>query len=412
MYSILLALYFYPHQTFISFSYLIYSSNQRKNSKDCMKKTTGLKIVIVGIILLLETSSVRSAYENITYSVESVDKNDFYYTYDDLTDLLSLLQTQYPGIFSYSSLTKTYQGRDVWLVKISDNVLMNESEPQILFMGGVHGNEKPGFQAVIYSLKSIVENSTTPFVNESFTLRIRQIINSTELFFIPMVNPDGIEASTRKNCRPNNCFFGQKKLCGVDINRNYDYNWEDVSSHPIRYIILPRSLEQLRILLSGDTNNYLFERTAVRFPITDFGSFFGLGFYRGPSAFSENESTAVREFIKKHHVTISVDYHSHGEKIHYPQPWNFTNPTDNTTFLSLAENISKINGYTVIQRMNWSNLSGNYPYWAYMTYGVYPLTIELCKTKEQNQNPDADYLVQLFYTHLLGNLYLAERTMI
>ena len=369
------------------------------------KVTTSL----IGILLLLSVVLPISASKTRLPTMIPVEDDEFFYTYETLIDLLTLLQTQYPQIFSYRSLTQTYQGRDVWLVKISDNVLENESEPQILFMGGVHGNEKPGFQTVIYSLRSIVENYTTPQVNDSFTLQIRSIVNTTELFFIPMVNPDGITASTRKNCRPNECLFGETKFRGVDINRNYDYNWEDVNRHLLRYIVIPRTGEQFKLLFSGDTTNYLFERTSVRYPFLDFGSIISLGFYRGPEAFSEPESAAVKDFIEKHNVTISVDYHTYGEKIIYPQPWRYTHPEDNSTFVSLAENVSKINGYRFDRRINWSNVSGNYPNWAYTTQGIFPLTIELCNSSTQNKKPDEQYLLKVFYIHLLVNLYLAER---
>lgn len=374
-----------------------------------MMKPNQVATSMIGILLLLSVVLPIAASNTCLPSMSAVEGNEFFYTYETLVELLTLLQTQYPQIFSYRSLTQTYQGRDVWLVKISDNVLENESEPQILFMGGVHGNEKPGFQAVIYSLRSLVENYTTPKLNDSFTLRIRSIVNTTELFFIPMVNPDGITASCRKNCKPNDCLFGDKKLRGVDINRNYDYNWEDVDRHPLRYIVIPRTWEQFKLLWSGDTTTHLFERTSIRYPFLDVGSFINLGFYRGPEAFSEPESAAVKDFIEKHHVTISVDYHTYGEKIIYPQPWRYTDPDDNSTFVSLAENVSKINGYRFDRRINWSNISGNYPYWAYTTQGIFPLTIELCNSSKQNREPDEPYLMKVFHIHLLVNLYLAER---
>lgn len=364
--------------------------------------------LLIGIILLFPCVTALSESKTSTTGTVVGKNQDFFDTYDELSELLDSLQSQYPEIFSFSSLTTTYQGREVWLVKISDNVTMNESEPRVLFLGGVHGNEQPGFQTVIYSLQSIAENYTDPRVNESFTLRIRHIVNTTELFFIPMVNPDGITAFTRKNCRPNKCLLGDTTFRGVDLNRNYDYNWEDANRHPLRYIVLPRTWDHLLILLSGSSNNYLFERTAVRLPLCDVGSRVGLGLYRGPAAFSENETSAVKRFIEHHPVTISVDYHTYGEKIFYPQPWRYTNPTDNSTFVSLAENISQINGYSYTRRINWSNLSGTYPLWAYATHGIFPLTIELCNSSKQNKNPDEAYLLRVFSTHLLVNLYVAE----
>ena len=117
----------------------------------------------------------------------------------------------------------------------------------------------------------------------------------------------------------------------------------------------------------------------------------------------------MKNFIEKHNVTISVDYHTYGEKIFYPQPWRYTNPTDYFTFVSLAENISQINGHDDTQRINWSNLSGMYSLWVYSTHGLFPLTIELCNSSKQNQNPNEEYLLGVFFTHLLVNLYVSER---
>jgi hypothetical protein len=143
----------------------------------------------------------------------------------------------------------------------------------------------------------------------------------------------------------------------------------------------------------------------------DFGSLLGKGFYSGPYAFSENESEAVRAFIEHNNVSLSVDYHIYGEVIGYPQPWRYTDPLDESTFFSCAENISNINGYKIQQNHNWSNLSGNYGSWAYEQHRIFSFTIELCNSSKQNRNPDAEYLLRLFSTHLLVNLYLAEKAM-
>ncbi len=371
--------------------------------------TKKLVVLFIGISLIgIVPVSVDKCIAMPTYEKQN---NNFYSSYDQLTDLLQLLQSQYPDVFSYHSLGKTYQGRDIWLVKISDNVEATENETQILITGGVHGNEKPGFQAVIYSIKTILENYTTTHVNESLTSRVRNIVNNTELYFIPMANPDGVEAFTRKNCAPNECLFGKMFFRGVDINRNFDYNWDDPYEHPFRYIVIPRSWDQLRILLSRGSNTRPFEQTAVRHPMLDVGFLIRSGFYRGVSPMSENESKAIQNFIETHHITISVDYHIFGEEIRYPQPGNYAHLLDGSTFYGIAENISKLNGYEIYQRMNWSNLSGNYEYWSYLTHGTFTFIIELCDSMDQNKHPDESYLLRLFDSHFYVNLYLAEKAM-
>jgi hypothetical protein len=368
------------------------------------------KSLVVGIVSIL----LISAYIPLNgYAQEtSRGKNDsnVYYSYDQLSSLLEYLQLKYPEIFLYSSLGKTYGGRNLWLIKISDNVTTEEDEPAILYTGGIHGNEDPGYQVVIYSLKAIVENYTHAYVNESFTNRIKSIVNTTELYFIPMVNPDGIEANVRKNRQPNNCTFGKTLFVGVDLNRNFDYNWDDVFKHPFRYIVIPRTLDELIYVITTKNINF-FGRASVIYPFLDWKSLYGMGYYRGPYPFSENETQAVKRFIDNHTITISVDYHIFGEGIEYPQLWNYTPESDKTIFVSIAQNISKINGYKfdTEKKLKWANRSGLLEYWAYATHNIFSFIIELCDSGKLVIFPDKVEILKLCNTHLLVNLYLAER---
>lgn len=319
-----------------------------------------------------------------------------YYSYEEFTDLIDQLQYDHPDIFLYYSLGKTYEGRDIWAVKISDNVTVDEDEPEVLYMGGVHGNEKPGFQVVIYSIKAIVENYISSNVNQSFTARIRNIVNNTELYFIPMVNPDGIESGSRKNRQPNDCIFGDTIFRGVDINRNYGYKWNELDNHPFKYIFggFPKRLD----------------RTTIKYPFLDFQSFIKKGNYRGSNPFSENESRAIKQFIENHSISLCVDYHTYGEKILYPWHWTKDVSSDNSLFISIGENISKINQYNVIQGSKWYYIPGSSGDWMYAEHNIYPFTIELCKSNFLVYFPLKEQIIDLCKTHLIVNLYIAERS--
>lgn len=352
-----------------------------------------LCVIFLLIAISLYPSSKCSS--ELSYSNR---ENGFYYSYDQLTDLIDQLQEEYPEIFLYYSLGKTYEGRDIWLIKISDNVTSDEDEPEVLFMGGVHGNEKPGYQVVIYSMGAIVENYTLPNVNHSFTMQVRNIVNNTELYFIPMVNPDGVEAGTRKNRQPNNCIFGSSPFCGVDINRNYAYKWDELDKHPFKYIFggFPKILV----------------RTTVKYSFLDFQSLIRKGNYRGPYPFSENESKAIKQFIENHNITVRIDYHTYGEKILYPWSWTKDPPPGKSLFLSIAENISKINGYEITQGSKWYYIPGASGDWLYAEHGIFSFTIELFKSSFPVYFPIKDHILKLCKTHLLVNLYIAERALL
>lgn len=331
---------------------------------------------------------------------ESIHSNwgdNFYYSYDQLTDLIVKLQEKYPEIFSYYSLGETYERRHIWCVKISDNVTADEDEPEVLFMGGVHGNERPGYQTVIYTLKAIAENYTIANVNHSFTNRIRNIVNNTELYFIPMVNPDGVESGTRKNRQPNDCIFGDTIFRGVDINRNFAYKWEELDKHPFKYIFggFPKRLD----------------RTTVKYPFLDFQSIIRRGNYRGQYPFSENESRAIKQFIENHNITFSIDYHIYGEKILYPWSWTKEPTIENALFVSIAGNISNINGYEIIQGSYWYYIPGCSGDGMYAKHNIYSFTIELCKSSFLANFPLKKRILDLCKTHLLVNLYASERSL-
>jgi len=314
----------------------------------------------------------------------------FYYTYDTLTTLLQQLPTQYPTLVNVTSLGTTRDHHQLWLITITDNVTVDEHEPAVLYLGGLHGNEKPGYQVVITTLLSILENYTTIHVNATFTNRIRHIVNTTVLYFIPMANPDGITIDTRKNTRPTNTTFN-----GVDINRNFPSHWNDFDRHPFRYAfgLFPK----------------LLIHTTVKYPGLDFLTIIHEGTYRGPAPLSENETRAIDSFAASHHLTLAVDYHTSGDIIGYPWFWTKDPTNDTMTYQALAANISTINHYHVLQGADWYYTLGNFEDWYYEHYGILSLLIELGPTDSPRYINNQEKISELCHTHLLVNLYLAEQ---
>jgi len=335
-----------------------------------------------------------------------------YYTYQNMTDLLLELYTNNSDIMHLESLGKTYENRDIWLVKISDNVDQDEEEPGVLLMGAHHGNEKPSYEVLIYFIKHIIknyrENNTDNdgdgeinediidgFDNDQDGLidedpseeRVRDVVNNTQIFLIPMVNPDGVEADSRKNCAPNYGSFGLRNKItsyGVNLNRNYDYKWNYQFLFPLRF--------------------HFFNIWDKSFN------------YRGPEPFSENETKAVKDLVEKSNISISLSYHSYSEVMFYP--WMHTSRTTphEEIFLSVGENMSKINKYRLLPD-GWNNKTSIIPKlggtlgtsenWLYGQHEIIAFTMELCKTRAPAE-PEVvyDYLIK----HVGVNLYVCERS--
>lgn len=379
-----------------------------------MKKKSILFTSFVLIILFCAQLTGGTQFE-IYYARSNIEESDQYeyHTYDSMTQYLFNISEQYPDIIKLDSIGTTYEGRSIWLITISDNPGEYDEKPAVLLMGAHHGNEKPSYESLIFFIDYIIgaynseqmdndqdnlvdEDDFDGFDNDHDGLidedpseeRVRGLIDSTEIFIIPMVNPDGVEYNWRKNRAPNHGSFGNADEItsyGVDLNRNYDYLWYLPYLLPMHYM--------LPFIVSDKSWNY-----------------------RGEHAFSEIETQSVRDFVSDHeNIAISLSYHTYSEVIFYP--WMHTSlPTpDEKTFLSIGENISQINGYELMIH-GWAGRDfiiprfggtiGSSENWLYATQGIFSYTMELCKTRAPT-NPDIVY--DYCWKHVGVNLYVAER---
>ena len=383
-----------------------------------MKKNTLLrKRAIIAVICLLFLIAsfpiIASSQSNQMTNNTSTDPYH-YFTYQEMTDLFLDLENTYSDIMSLTSIGKTYEGRDIWMVKLSDNVEEDEDETGVLLMGAHHGNEKPSFEAVIYFIQHMVHNyskintdddgdgqiNEDPIDGIDNDLddqtdedpsedRVREVINNTQIFCIPMVNPDGVEANTRKNCAPNYGPFGQSNEItsyGVDLNRNYGFRW-----------LLPYIFKE----------NYYFEW------LTDDSS----GIYRGERPFSEEESTAVKNFVESQDISISLSYHDFGEWMIFPWMHSSRWTPHEKLYRSIGENLSRINKYELriygqygtreylIPR--YCGTIGSSENWLYGERRIIAYTIELCPNRAPT-NPSIVH--SACYRHVGVNLYVCERS--
>lgn len=214
-----------------------------------------------------------------SYNVMQSDNIDAYtlgtmggfHTYAEIVKVLDTLKYFYPNIISAKmNLGSSQELRTIWGVKISDNPNINESatEPIAYFDGIHHAREPISMEVQLYYMYWLCENYGT---NPEATY----LINNREIYFVPCVNPDGYVYNQttnpngggdwRKNRRNNGGSYG------VDLNRNFSYGWGlDNGSSGVP---------------SSDT-------------------------YRGPSAFSEPESQAIRDFLLLRHPKIGLSIHS------------------------------------------------------------------------------------------------------
>jgi len=244
-------------------------------------------IVADDALLAVITSSGLS-YEvivhDLAFAKESVRAD--YLSYTDLEDSLRQLAQDYPAICKFDSLPiPTYEGNWIYGVKISDNPHIEEDdEPGFLIDGTHHAREWACVPVIMFFADSLLRAyNTVPGIAE--------IINSTEIYFFPVINVDGYIYDYpagiwwRKNREP---FQGE---IGTDANRNYPGCAPDIE---------------------GDWGAVDEDQATHRPSYT---------LFCGAYANSGDETRALTLYVKEHIINAYMSYHSSGELIMWPWGW-------------------------------------------------------------------------------------------
>jgi hypothetical protein len=147
--------------------------------------------------------SVGIDYKLLNESHHKHDK-DFadYPTYQEMTDELKKIVAAYPKIAKMFSIGKSVEGRELWMIKISDNVNVDEVEPEFKYISSMHGDEITGRELTRFLIADMLKAYGTDN-------QITDLINNTEIFIMPSMNPDGSQRRQRANAN------------GYDLNRNF-----------------------------------------------------------------------------------------------------------------------------------------------------------------------------------------------
>src|SRR5262245_7131036 len=132
-------------------------------------------------VLVRATSQEISAIRKLGYAVAAVEAQpvlqDFpsadsaYHNYAEMNTEIQNVANANPSIVSRFNIGTSYEGRTIWAVKISDNVGVDEPEPEVLFVGLHHAREHLTVEMTLYILNELVGkyNSDT---------RIKSIVDS------------------------------------------------------------------------------------------------------------------------------------------------------------------------------------------------------------------------------------------
>ncbi|MFF4220546.1 M14 family metallopeptidase [Streptomyces nondiastaticus] len=270
-----------------------------------------------------------------------------YHNYKEAMAEIDADVAAHPAIMSKKVIGKSYEGRDIVAVKISDNVGTDEDEPEVLFTAHQHAREHLTVEMALYLLKEFGSKyGTDP--------RVTKMVDSREIWVVPDVNPDGGEydiatgsyRSWRKNRQPNT----GSAYRGTDLNRNWNYKWGCCGGS------------------SGSP---------------------GSETYRGTAGESAPEVKVVADFVRsrivggKQQIKSGIDFHTYSELVLWPFGYTYddTGPgmtqDEHDVYATLGKSMAASNGYKPEQSSDLYTTDGTIDDWLWGDQRIFSYTFEM-----------------------------------
>ncbi len=307
-----------------------------------------------------------------------------YLTYQEMLNELDQMKALYPNLITTkenisnfltegqadNSTSPPIGGNGIKWVKISDNPNTSEGEPQILYSAIHHAREPASLSQLIFYMWYLLENyDSNP--------EIQSIVNNTELYFVPVVNPDGYLYNEKTD--PNGGGYWRKNRkngYGVDPNRNYDY------------------------YINGDPNNNVWGGEGTS---TDTSS----EVYAGTGPFSEVENQAMKWFVENHNFIMAFNNHTSGNLLLYPYGYANNVPTpENDLYVGISAELVSQNGFNNIISSGLYPAAGDSDDFMYGTVGthnkIYAFTPEIGPSFWPPSNQIEGICKGMMYLNLTG----------
>ena len=198
---------------------------------------------------------------------------------------------RHPKLAKLETIGRTLQGKPIIAVKVTKNArhVPDGRRPAVLYASAQHAREWITPEMTRRLFRHVLDNYGRDRA-------ITRLLDTTELWFIPVLNPDGYDHTFtpgnrlwRKNLRDNNGDGQITGVDGVDLNRNYAYKWgydnEGSSPDP-----------------ASDT-------------------------FRGAGPNSEPETQAMDRLFRRVRFEFFINYHSAAQLLLYGVGWQVSTPT-------------------------------------------------------------------------------------
>lgn len=258
---------------------------------------------------IIDKNSTCTGSSSLTYAIPNNYNHGTmggFLTYTEAMQEIDSMTLLYPNLITARapiSTFTTFEGKNLYWVRMSDNPNVDETEPEVLYDAIHHAREPISIQQQIFFMWYLLENYAT-------NTEVQAILNNTELYFVPFVNPDGYlyNESTDPNgggmWRKNRRNHGNGDF-GVDNNRNYDF--------------------------TDGANGPVWGTTGISFNTNS-------ETYCGTGSFSEPENQAMKWFVEQHDFKLALNNHSYSDLLLYPFGFDVNRPTpDDATYVAISD---------------------------------------------------------------------------
>lgn len=175
-------------------------------------------------ILLSPLTVERFIAEGFNYQISEIPDNkgvissadmieamewDSYPSYPQYDSIMRFLASSYPLLCMLDTIGTSVNGRLILVLKISDNCKVDESEPEVFYSSGIHGDETAGFILLLRLSEYLLKNY-------SLSNRVKNLVDNLEIWVNPLANPDGTYRGTNFIISP-----VRYNANGFDLNRNF-----------------------------------------------------------------------------------------------------------------------------------------------------------------------------------------------
>lgn len=270
-----------------------------------------------------------------------------YHSYAETVAEAGRIVAAHPGIARSAVYGTSYEGRDLIAVKISDNVAVDEDEPEVLFTHHQHAREHLTVEMALHLLHLLTEGYGRD-------KRITGLVDGHEIWIMPDLNPDGGEydlaGGSRRGWRKNRQPAPGSSAVGTDLNRNWPYRWG----------------------CCGGSSGSPAAQT-----------------YRGPASESAPEVRAVADWVRGRvvdgvqQIRAHIDWHSYGEMIMWPYGHTRADTApgltrdDRAAYAALGRSMAAVNGYTPRQAGDRYVMDGTLGDWMWGTFKIFSYTFEM-----------------------------------